>query len=104
MGHEGLENKYIENAKNVSIYRKTYEKDMELSNGVAYQKRERILSYIERNRKSVLHREYLQNCWMHYVAEVFEVFESMEKEQYQVLEKLADKDAIEEGYIHKKKE
>ncbi len=99
-----LENKYIENAKNVSIYRKTYEKDMELSNGVAYQKRERILSYIERNRKSVLHREYLQNCWMHYVAEVFEVFESMEKEQYQVLEKLADKDAIEEGYIHKKKE
>lgn len=99
-----LENKYVEDAKNVSKYRETYEKDIDLGRGIAYQKRERILSYIEKNRKNVLHREYLQNCWMHYVAEVFEVFENMEKEQYQVLEKLPDKDAIEEGYVRKEEE
>lgn len=91
-----LENQYMQNAGNVVRYQKDYEKRIEQGQGLAYEKRERILTYIEKRRGSeVLRREYLQNCWARYVDEIFGLFRKMEEEQYRVLEGLADRDDIE---------
>ncbi len=98
-----LKNEYMQNANNVLKYEAKYNDNMENGIGIAYEKRERILAYIEKARDNVLRREYLQNCWMRYVAEIFRLFRNMEEEQYRVMEGLADWDAIEKGIFGKEK-
>ena len=68
---------------------------MEKGEGTTYEKRERILTYIEGARDRVLRREHLLNCWNRYVKEIFEMLRQTEEEQFQVMEGLADWDAIE---------
>lgn len=97
------ENKYMQYAQNVLQYKRSYEEKMERGLGVASEKRERILAYIEKGRDNVLRREHLQNCWMRYVSEIFELFQSMEEEQYQVIEGLADWDIIEREMSRKER-
>lgn len=77
---------------------------MEQGTGLAYEKRERILDTIEKSRGNVLRREYLQNYWMRYVSEIFELFRSMEEEQYQVMEGQADWEAIKKAMSRKEQE
>lgn len=90
-----LESEYIHNADRVIEYSRIYFSDMEKGEGTAYEKRERILSYIEGARDRVLRREHLLNCWNRYVKKIFDILQQMEEEQYQVMEGLADWDAIE---------
>lgn len=90
-----LENKYMQNAGSVLKYETKYYDDMEKGIGIAYEKRERILTYIEDVRDNGLRREHLQNCWIRYVSEIFKLLRDIEEEQYRVMEGLADWDAIE---------
>lgn len=97
-----LKNEYMQNDLNVIKYEKRYNENMEQGTGLAFEKRERILDTIEKSRGNVLRREYLQNYWMRYVSEIFELFRSMEEEQYQVMEGQADWEAI--GKVMSRKE
>lgn len=90
-----LTNQYIQNEQNLAGYRENYENAIGQGSGNASQKQESILTYIEKNRESIVSRDYLRNCWMRYIAEVFELFQDLEEEQYHVMEDLADWDAIE---------
>lgn len=99
-----LKNKYMQNADNVLKYERKYSEDMEKGVGIPYEKRERILAYIEKARDNVLRREYLQNCWIRYVSELFRLLQDMEEEQYQAMEGLADRDAIEKEMDGKEEE
>lgn len=99
-----LKNEYMQNADNVLKYKAKYSDDMEGGKGAAYEKRERILAYIEKARSNVLRRENLLNCWMCYVSEIFDLLQHMEEEQYQVTEGLADWDAIEKEMYGKGEE
>lgn len=99
-----LQNEYMQNDLNVIKYEKRYNEDMEQGTGLAYEKRERILDTIEKSRGNVLRREYLQNYWMRYVSEIFELFRSMEEEQYQVMEGQADWEAIKKAMSRKEQE
>lgn len=90
-----LKKEYMQNANNVLKFKGKYMEEMEEGKGVAYEKRERILEYIKKARNNVLRREHLLNCWMRYVSEIFDLLQRMEEEQYQVMEGLADWDAIE---------
>lgn len=99
-----LKNEYIQNAKNVIEYKKGYTEDMERGVGTAHEKRERILDFIEKVRGNVPRREYLQNYWMRYVSEIFELFQNMEEEQYQVMEGQADWEAIEKEMSRRERE
>ena len=89
-----LTKEYLQNGRNVLEYEKEYKEAMDKETGVSYEKRERILAYIERVRVSVLQREYLQNYWMRYVAEIFKLFQSMEERQYQIMDGQADWEVI----------
>lgn len=93
-----LKNKYMQNANNVLKYKERYMDDIEKGVGIAYEKRERILEYIKQEGQNVLRLEYLQNCWMHYVSEIFGLFQNIEEQQYRVVERLADWVAIEKMY------
>lgn len=97
------ENRYMKYGQNVLKYKRNYKEDIEQGLGIAYEKRERILAYIEKARSNVLRREHLQNCWICYVSEIFELFQSMEEEQYQVMEGLADWDAIKKALSRKER-
>ncbi len=99
-----LKNEYMQNADNVLKYKGKYMDDMERGKGIAYQKREGILAYIEKTRSNVLRRENLIYCWMRYVSEIFDLLQHMEEEQYQVMEGLADWDAIEKEMYGKGEE
>lgn len=95
---------YMQDAKNVLLYVENYMEKMERGIGTAHQKRERILDYIEQYRSNVLRREYLQNCWMRYVSEIFELFRNMEEKQYHIMEGQADWEGIEKELSRKEKE
>lgn len=99
-----LKNKYMQNAGSVLKYETKYYDDMEKGVGVTYEKRERILTYIEDVRDNVLRREHLQNCWMRYVSEIFKLLRDIEEEQYRVMEGLADWDAIEREIYRREEE
>ncbi|MBD5493738.1 MAG: hypothetical protein HDR12_05005 [Lachnospiraceae bacterium] len=95
---------YMQDAKNVLLYEESYMEKMERGIGTAHQKRERILDYIEQYRSNVLRREYLQNCWMRYVSEIFELFRNMEEKQYHIMEGQADWEGIKKELSRKEKE
>lgn len=99
-----LKNEYMQNADNVLKFKGEFMDEMEKGKGVACEKRERILAYIEKARNNVLRREHLLNCWMRYVSEIFDLLQHMEEEQYQVMEGLADWDAIEKEMYGKGEE
>ncbi len=99
-----LNNQYMQNDLSVIEYKKNYNEKMERGTGVAYEKRERILDSIEKSRGNVLRREYLQNYWMRFVSEIFELFQSMEEEQYQVMEGQAEWEAIRKAMSRKEQE
>ena len=99
-----LKNEYMQNAQNVIEYKKGYTEDMELGEGIAHEKRERILDFIEKARGNVPRREYLQNYWMRYVSEIFELFQNMEEEQFKVMEGQADWEAIEKEMTRRERE
>ena len=99
-----LEEKYMQNLDNMLKYRQDYMENMERGEGTAYEKRERILDYIEKNRDNVLRREYLQNCWMYYVSEIFELFQGIEEKQYRIMEGQADREVILRELLRKERE
>lgn len=96
--------KYMQNSEDVLKYEQNYMEKIEQGVGNAHQKRERILDYIEKNRSNVLRREYLQNCWMRYVSEIFALFRSMEEKQYRIMEGQADWAGIEKEMSRRGKE
>lgn len=99
-----LTKEYLQNGRNVLEYEKEYKEAIDKETGVSYEKRERILAYIERARGSVLQREYLQNYWMRYVAEIFELFQSMEERQYQIMDGQADWEVIKNEMSRRERE
>lgn len=93
-----IEKQYLQNASEVVKYRKEYLRQMELGKGTAFMKRERILSFIERNRRDGMRGEFLAVCWMQYVKEIFRLFEMVEADQFSILDELLpDKADIERG-------
>lgn len=79
----------------IKEYQENYFPQLDMEKSTVYAKMERILSYISEHGEAKTKTEYLKSCWKKYVKEIFEVFEAMEMDIYEELERLLpDKSAI----------
>lgn len=85
-----LHKKYLESTRNVKEYQEKYKEQIVNADGTVYDKRERILTYIEKFQGNRYTREYLENCWNQYTDELFCLFRTIEEEQYLVFQMLDD--------------
>lgn len=101
-----IKKQYLQNAlEMIQQYETEYLYQMERGQGAAFDKRERILLYIEKNRCDGMRGEFLVACWMQYVKEIFRLFKLLEADQFGVLDELLpDRTGIERGMSFKDKE
>lgn len=85
-----IERRYLQSTQNVINYKKGYLKEIEKGSGTVYDKRKRILMYIEKFQGNRFRRDYLENSWRQYTEELFGLFQKMEEVQYQVFGELDD--------------
>lgn len=91
-----IDKRYLQSYVKLEEYEKEYCNMLELGQGKAFDKQERILGYIMNSRGGELSKDFFEACWKQYIKEIFEIFKSMSEEQFENLEKiLPDKAGIE---------